>query len=89
MPSPNIWEGEAVCFYVPKDCGRKMRIKRLEIKVEYEAHSMHVFHTDEVVPNGDPPTIIVVNGKEINGTVSFEQIGDNYNITIAKSERVA
>ena len=65
-----------------------MRIKRLELKVELEEDHISVFHTD-LQPNRDPPTIIVVNGKEFEGTVSFKQLGNSYNITITKAERTA
>lgn len=59
-----------------------MRIKRLELKVEYEEHSMHVFHSP--LPNfiQDPPTIIVIDGKEYAGYVSFKQEGDAFEIKI-------
>lgn len=58
-----------------------MRINRLEINVEYETHSFHVFHTD-AEPNTDPPTIICIDGHEYEGHVSFRQCGDSYEIII-------
>ena len=64
-----------------------MYIKRLQLDVEFESGSLHVFHTAHESRNGDPPTLVSVNGKEFEGEVSFIQIGDDYNIRIKKLER--
>ena len=64
-----------------------MRLKRLELKVEYDEHQMDVFHTD-MQPNPDPPTIVVIDGKEYEGTVVFIQRDNGYDIMI-KLEREA
>ena len=61
-----------------------MKIKRLQLDVELEATSFHVFHTGMPDRSGEPPTIITVNGKEFEGDVSFIQDGDNYKIEIKK-----
>lgn len=58
-----------------------MRIKRLEIKMEYDHHSMDVFHTDRE-PNIDPPTIVNIDGYEYEGYVSLRTIGQTYEIII-------
>ena len=58
-----------------------MRIKRLELKVEYDTHSVGVFHTD-LKPNPDPPTIIVIDGKEYEGHLMFEDDNDTFIIKI-------
>ena len=50
-----------------------MRLKRLEIKAEYDDSSMSFFHTDEE-DNIDPPTIISIDGQEYEGIVTFRLI---------------
>lgn len=54
-----------------------MRIKRLEISLEYDVHSFHVFHTDEENPH-DPPTLITIDGKEFEGYVDYYNNGKEY-----------
>jgi hypothetical protein len=61
-----------------------MRIKRLELSIEFECTSFHVFHTDFDDRSGDPPTLIRVNGKEFSGTVEYKESGDTYEIKIKK-----
>ena len=58
-----------------------MRLKRLEIKAEYDDSSMSFFHTDEE-DNIDPPTIIFINGQEYEGIVTFEHVDDVFEIII-------
>ena len=60
-----------------------MRIKRLELDVEFEYDSMHVFHTDNVTYD-EPPTIVTINGQEFEGEVSYAQKGNTYIIEIIK-----
>ena len=64
-----------------------MRIKRLELSIEFEHTSFHVFHTDYDDQSGDPPTLISVNGRELEGTVEYRESGDTYEIKIRKEHR--
>lgn len=60
-----------------------MRIKRLEINVEFDVHSFHVFHTDGEVTD-DPPTIICIDGQEFEGNVEYYADGSEYIFKIKK-----
>lgn len=65
-----------------------MRLKRLEIKAEYEDTSMHVFHTPYPNYIDDPNTIVCINGEEYAGRVSFAQEGRTFTIKIEEAEDV-
>lgn len=64
-----------------------MRIKRLELSIEFECTSFHVFHTAMPDRSGDPPTLISVNGQEFEGTVEYKESGDTYEIKIKKEHK--
>lgn len=64
-----------------------MRIKRLQLDVEFEADSLHVFHTDYPVYIDDPPTIIEMNGHQFEGDVEYRQSSDTYEIKITKRRK--
>lgn len=61
---------------------KNMRIKRLDLRMEYEVHSMHVFHTENVIYNNDPPTVVNIDGREFEASVSLEMEGDKLKLTI-------
>lgn len=61
-----------------------MHIKRLQLDVEFEAGSLHAFHTEMPLLTEEPPTIITVNGREFEGTIEYIENGDTYEIKITK-----
>lgn len=61
-----------------------MRIKRLEINLEYDIHSFHVFHTDGET-QWDPPTLINIDGEEFEGRVEYYNEGKEYVFRIIKT----
>lgn len=59
-----------------------MRLERLEINAIFDTGSMHVFHTPYPIEIDEPPTTVVVDGREYPGHVSFKQNGDAFEIII-------
>ena len=58
-------------------------IRRLELNIEFDESSLHVFHTNR--ENGyDPGTIININGKEFEGTIDYKE---DENLYILKVKR--
>lgn len=60
-----------------------MRIKRLELKIEFDQTSMHVFHSGYDTYE-EPPTIVSINGNEYEGKVSLIMSDDIYELRIEK-----
>jgi len=63
-----------------------MRIKRLQLDVEFECSSLHVFHTAYPDFSGDPPTLVSINGHEFEGTVEYHESDSEYIVKIKKLE---
>ena len=64
-----------------------MKLKRLEISAEFEDSTINVFHTPYEIFIDDPPTIIVIDGREYLGRVTFKQKGETFEIIITPIKR--